>query len=479
VELGEIEAALGQHPAVAAASVVLREDTGEPRLVAYLVARELAAPPTDLRPFLRDRLPDYMLPAVSVWLPALPLTPNGKVDRAALPAPSATVRGKGTTQRIGKRSSPSPLVGEGAGGEGIRSPLERQLVRIWEQVLGVESVGIHDNFFDLGGHSLLTVRLADQIRRETGQSLPLSAIFQGGTVAQVAELLLGGAESLLWSPLVPIQTRGTRPPFFCVHPLLGVVFPYYELARQLGPDQPFYGLQAAGFDGTRPPLSQVEAMARHYLEALRVVQPEGPYRLGGWSFGSLVAFEMARQLSAQGQRVALLAVIDTPAPVEGHRITPLLLAQFAVAMLRISGRHIWPYLLEYMRLATTVDAHAGAGPGRWAAHRLLGQFAGLPAATNDDTLRALLFQQPTLRPLARVAVANARAAMRYQPQPYAGNIALIATETPAGSAAHPLQGWDRIAASVTRIIAPGNHLTLLQPPHVAPLAAQLRALLDT
>ena len=277
IELEEIEAALAAHPAVRECTVIVREDVpGDKRLVAYLVAAEEGAPTDpDLRRFLQQRLPDALLPTTFVRLDALPRTPVGKLDQAALVS---------APQRVGPGHADTYVA--------PRDLWELRLARLWEELLDVHPVGVTDNFFDLGGHSLLAVRLQLRVQEEFGPELPLAILFQESTIEALARRLRGPAPAAAWSPLVPIQVGGGEPPF-CVHPVGGHVGCYAPLARHLGSDQPFYGLQAAGLEGDQEPGDEVEAMAARYLAAVRAVQPHGPYRLGGWSFGGLVAFAMA------------------------------------------------------------------------------------------------------------------------------------------------------------------------------------------
>ncbi|HEY0409314.1 MAG TPA: non-ribosomal peptide synthetase, partial [Candidatus Dormibacteraeota bacterium] len=298
VEPGEIESVLAAHPRGREAAVVARQAPGTAarRLVAYVVTQGEAVSAAELRSQVRERLPEYMVPSAFHFLEALPLTPSGKVNRRALPELDAAA-------------------GEEAGAATLpRTPLEEELAAIWRQVLDVERVGVHDSFFDLGGHSLLAVRLLARIRRQLGRDLPLASLFASPTIEHLAALLGGGEGPAASTPMVALQTAGTRRPLFLVHPVGGSVFCYTELARALGPDQPVYGLQAPE-EGPAP--ASLEEMAERYLAALRAVQPEGPYRLGGWSLGGVVAFEMARQLAARGEAVEQLAVLDVLAPGRG------------------------------------------------------------------------------------------------------------------------------------------------------------------
>ncbi|MFJ4184528.1 amino acid adenylation domain-containing protein [Kitasatospora sp. NPDC089509] len=297
IELGEIGSVLSRRPEVASAAVVVREDApGDKRLVGYLVPAPDAGPLDldALRTRLAAELPDYMLPAALVPLERLPLTPNGKLDERALPAPEP---------------------GRAGGGRGPRTPLEEVLCGLFADLLGLERVGIDDNFFELGGHSLLAGRLVAGMRELTGTDrLGVRALFQAPTVAGLADLLTGArggtAAEEDFPVLLPLRTRGSRPPLFCVHPAAGISWVYTGLLRHLDAEQPVYGLQAPGLaDLDRHPTGLAE-LAHRYLAELRSVRPEGPYALLGWSFGGPVAHAMAALLREQGERVELLAVLD-------------------------------------------------------------------------------------------------------------------------------------------------------------------------
>ncbi|ACK67643.1 amino acid adenylation domain protein [Rippkaea orientalis PCC 8801] len=246
-----------------------------------------------LRRYLKEKLPDYMIPSAFVLLEKLPLTPNGKIDRKALPAPDWSDRGQ--EDYIAPRDA-----------------IEIKLAQIWSNVLNVSPISIKDNFFELGGHSLLAVRLIAEVKQEFNQHLPLVTLFNSPTIEQLASLLRTETPSVSWSSLVPIQTQGDQPPFFCVPGVGGNVIYLYDLARYLGKDHPFYGLQSVGLDGESAPYTTIKAMAEHYIKLIQSVQPKGPYYLGGHSFGGWVAFEMAQQLQQQGQEVKCLALLDTP-----------------------------------------------------------------------------------------------------------------------------------------------------------------------
>ncbi|GJL62118.1 MAG: hypothetical protein NPIRA04_07720 [Nitrospirales bacterium] len=293
IELGEIESILGKHPAVRNVVVIACEESSkEQRLVAYLVSRTGAIPSVaDLRSFLNVTLPQYMVPSAFVWVDEIPLTPNGKIDRSRLLAEKHTLL-QGTETYVAPRN-----------------PFENQMVTIWEAVLGKHPIGVTDNFFDLGGESLMAVRLVMEIERVLKVKIDLPLIFQAQTIAQVADTVRDDSATEEWSWLVPIQTSGAKPPIFCI--LFGNTFrPYLEEF----PDQPMYMFFNQGHDGLPARHLTVENLAAHYLEDMQLVQPSGPYYLAGYSFGGLVAYEMGRQLRQQGHKVAFLALVDPSTP---------------------------------------------------------------------------------------------------------------------------------------------------------------------
>ncbi|NPC83010.1 non-ribosomal peptide synthase/polyketide synthase, partial [Pyxidicoccus fallax] len=311
IELGEVQAALDSHPEVQGAVAVLREDRpGDKRLVGYVVAPESLDMAT-LRAFLQQRLPEYMVPSALVRLDALPLTPNGKVDRKALPAPELT---------------PSR-----AGYVAPRTPTEERLAALWAETLGLERVGAEDDFFELGGHSLLAARLTSRLQKALGRRVSLATLFQHPTVAALATVLdARPEEAAAASHLVRLkQGQPGRPSLFLVHGGGGGVDAYADLARLLPADQPVHAFRAPGLDGGAPPPASVEALAALYLPQLRAAQPRGPYLLGGWSFGGLVAQELARRLQAEGDTVALLVMLDSHAPGERAAPAPDVLGQLA------------------------------------------------------------------------------------------------------------------------------------------------------
>ena len=293
VELGEIESVLEKHSAIAEAVVVAHEVNGEKRLAGYVIASEPKPSGSELSRFLKDRLPEYMVPADFIFLETMPLTPNGKVDRKALPAPEAR-----------EVERPEDFVAP-------RDNFELTMTRLWEQILNTRPISVRDNFFELGGHSLAAARLMGQVEKQFGKNLLLTDLLQAPTVEELVAMVRLDAPSTARSAVIALQPLGSKPPFFFVHGLGGTVMRFRDLARRMAPDQPFYGIQAKGLDGAETCLHRVEDMAEVYLRDLRSAQPEGPYYLGGYSFGGYVALEMARRLLRQGEEVRSLVLLDT------------------------------------------------------------------------------------------------------------------------------------------------------------------------
>jgi len=422
VELEEIEAVFGSHPGVHEVVVTARENaTGEKNLVAYLVpSREEVPTTSDLRSYLKQKLPRYMVPSAFVLLEAMPKTPNGKVDKRALPAPKATDVAE-TQEYVAPADE-----------------LQTQLTRIWETVLDKKPVGIRDNFFELGGHSLLAARLMHRIEQQLGERLPLAVLLQSPTIEQLAGLLRDEEGPASWSSLVAIQPEGSRPAFFCVHGVGGNVVGFHDLAKHLGTDQPFYALQPQGLDGKRACLTSIAEMAERYIQEIRRVQPEGPYRIGGYSFGGLVAYEMAQMLEAQGVEVALLALFDTyPGKMESRGAQ---LKNLFKLPLKEQISFVWKK----------------------------GSFVLM-------TLQKRLELQFLPRALRNVRQACAKAAANYDVQPYRGRVTLFRVrEKSVGSLNDPYAIWWRVAANgVDLREISGDHLSLLKEPQVRLMAEEL------
>jgi amino acid adenylation domain-containing protein len=297
VEVAEVEAALLALSSLRQAAVIVRQDQrGEKSLWAYIVPAESFTPSIAwLRRSLGEKLPEHMVPSEFVLLETMPLTPSGKLDRSALPL-----------------AAPLPAARDSTYVE-PQSPLEWQIVHIWEELLGVRPIGVQDDFFALGGHSLLAVRMIDRIEEVCGTKLPLTTLFARATVEHLANSVLGANRERFESPLVAVQAEGSAQPFFLLHgDFNGGGFYCRRLARHLGKNQPLYALLPHGLDGQAIPTS-IEAMAADRLSTLLQFRPKGPYLLGGYCNGGLVALEMAQQMRARGLRVDLLVVIDASA----------------------------------------------------------------------------------------------------------------------------------------------------------------------
>ena len=440
IEPGEVEAALRGHAGVREAVVTVREDSpGDRRLVGYLVA-EGGVDTAALRARLGAVLPEHMVPGALVVLDALPLTPNGKLDRRALPAPE---------WGRAERGLPMP-----------RDVVELGLARIWEELLGVRPIGVRDDFFGLGGHSLLAVRMMARVEQWTGSRLPVATLFEGATVEHLAAALRrdGGGRGN-GSPLVPIQPRGSRRPLFFVHPAGGNVLCYAALARRLGTDQPFFGLQSRGLAAGEDAAASVQDMAADYLAQIRSVQPRGPYRLGGWSMGGMVALEMARQLQARGEAVETLALVDPPVPGGGRDPDEReLLRDFALHL-----------DLPLERMEGAAEEAAALDPEARLRHLLdAAREAGVVPPDLDPA---------SIRRLFGVYRANVLAARAYRPAGYAGTLTLFLAAAPGDpSPAEGSREWERLAAGGVEVaLVPGGHFDVVREPHVRALAEALAA----
>lgn len=452
IELGEVETVLAEHEAVRESVVVARKDEGDKHLAAYVVPRPgKTLTSDDLRTFLIQRLPRHMVPSLFVVLEKLPLSGNGKIDRSAL----QVINGRTPAQK--------PTVAAQDG-------LELKLQKIWERLLAVSPIGIDDNFFELGGHSLLAVRLFAQIEKSFGRNLPLATLFQAPTVRLLANVLRADGWSAPWSSLVLMQNGGNRLPFFCVHAAGGNVLEYHDLARLLGPDQPFYGLQAQGLDGSQPPHTTIEDMAAHYIKEMREVQPEGPYLLGGRSSGGTVAFEMACQLAEQGEEVALLALLDAY-PAGYFKLLPG------------SGS----FLRRAFRIARKIQSHRENLRQLSPATKVKYVFAKLkfaPAKTKHKVYRrAYKIYQRIGRPLPsalkNIEELTFAAVKDYVPRVYPGRATLFLASDDLTAAYDVEEGWQGlIGGGLEKVRVSGNHLDIVKEPHVRMVAEKLRVCID-
>jgi len=449
VELGEIESALSQHPSVRENVVVLGQNkTGDKHLLAYVVLnKEPAASDNDLRAFLRDKVPDYMLPASFVMLDSLPFTASGKLNRRALPEP------KDFNDQPRVTFTPP------------QTPVEKLLAKIWSDLLGVKEPGVNDNFFELGGHSLLAVRLFAQIEKYFARRLPLATLFQAPTVAQLAEIIHRDWTPR-WTSLVPIQPAGANPPFFCIHALGGNVLEYYDLARHLGTNQPFYGFQSQGVDGRHSPHTSIEDMAAHYIKEMREIQPAGPYFMGGRSMGGTIAFEMACQLERMGEEVGLLALLDT---YPSGYVKLLLDAESLSSKFALLAKRIGCHYSNLKGLAVREKF-------RYA----LEKFQYVPARIKTSLWqRAYQLYQNLGRQLPRalrdLEEFNSMARRNYVPQVFGGRVTLFWASRELRGSFDLVEGWRVLAGGGMDVHeVAGSHLNIIKEPYVSELAVKLQ-----
>jgi thioesterase domain-containing protein/acyl carrier protein len=448
VELGEIEAVLSRHPATRQVVVTTREDQqGFKQLAAYLVCKEGARPSlTELRACVRAELPDYMTPSFFVFLESMPLTANNKVNLRALPAPA-------------------PVLVDGQPQVGPRDQVEVQLTLLWQQVLEVPKIGIHDNFFDLGGHSLKAAQLFFLLEQVYGRRLPLATLFQAPTIAELALVLSREQWVPPWQSLVAIQPSGTAMPIFMVPGVGGNVLVFAQLAKLLGVDRPFYGLQARGLDGKETPFTSVPEMARHYIGEIRTVRPHGPYTVLGICTGGLIAYEMAQQLREQGE-TATLVMMDTwhPSSYRPHRY------QWSMKF--------WLVLFIAWRTIGNIHVLLRMSVKDWLpfiqrkSERLL---SFLQSKTGEDDLY-VEFQ------VERVTQSTRQAVARYAMRKYSGRILNIVASKRniAETVTDTRHAWEELGGkgSQTVQVAARDSGLLLTSPHVGEVSRHLQAFLS-
>jgi amino acid adenylation domain-containing protein len=443
IELPEIEARLSAHPAVKSAAVVAREDgQADKYLVAYWEVRaEVGGHDTtgvtteQLRDFLGSTLPSHMVPSIFVRMDALPLTPNGKIDRKALPPPD----------RTGVRRDTDLIAPV--------TETQKRLVEFWERLLGVKPIGIRDDFFALGGHSLAAARIVVKIESELSVNVPVATFLSARTVEALAQVIEGEVQGQRSGVIIPFRETGTRPPLFVVAGVGGHVFIFRELAELLGDDQPVYGLQGIGLDGKEPPLSRMEDIAGRYIQEILSIQPAGPYFIGGWSMGGVIAYEIARHLLAQGRELGRLIIIDAYAP------WAMSLAERARLHLDSFRRRSWRSKLDYLRQHLTHRLEVLA--------RRLGydhQPEGLDGQTAERVLGSSLAQFEALR--------------QYRPPPFPADLTLLRAEQTSDirdpRADDPHLGWRRLVQGAIHVLpVSGSHTGIFVGQNVRILASAL------
>lgn len=426
VELGEVEAALNNMPGVKDRVVTaLPTSNGDKRLVLYVVPANPSLQPGRSKPdpaalafretllsHLAQVLPEHMVPSDIVLISSMPLNSSGKPDKKRLPEP------------------PRSTVHMHTEHVAARNELEGTLAKIWCKLLGMEEISIHDNFFEIGGHSLVGIQMLAHVERELGKKLPIKTLFQAPTIAELAMLLQGPPKvETHWKNLSVMQPKGDRPPFFCVHGDEANVF----IPRHLGEGQPFYAFFHQGEDGMPIPFKTTKGIAEHYIREMRQVRPHGPYFLGGYSFGGIVAFEMACQLAAAGEDVPLVALFDTYSPAEN------------IAMVKKEQKLHEPLKRMVMRRLVKYYFDRGmALPPKLRHFHII------------DTYKVAIEQ--------------------YAPSMFPGRLTLIRTRTSPGT---PDMGWGALAREGVEIRhVDGDHFTVIKEPFVGKLAEALRAAMD-
>ncbi len=436
VELGEIEVCLSRHPNVAEAVVLARElHKGINDLVAYIVPEdpEKMLVAADLQDYLRQSLPEYMVPIAYVTVDYFPMTVNGKLNRDALLMPQMALA-------AGERTLVAP-----------RTEMERMLCQLWSDVLKVESIGIHDGFFTLGGQSLLAVTLLANIGQAVGRELTLDVLLHSPTVAQMAQWLK--QDDTDGGILAQLRDGDESAPLFCVHPVGGNVLAYRELSECLHGGYAIYAIRALGLRSGETPLFDLSAMADRYIEEIRKVAPRGPYRLCGWSMGGIIALEMASRLEAQGQTVELLTIIDSYAQETGGKVVSEAerLAWMAIDIAGMTG----------LKREIQVD-DLGTGPD--AREQLIVRAVEMGAMPKDMPMEQL-------RQMIEVLDCNLRAMFEHHPSVCQGRVLLIhACPAAEDHPAHPASGWRPFINNMALHYVVGDHYTLLQSPQVRDVA---------
>ncbi|MDB6125045.1 MAG: non-ribosomal peptide synthetase [Pedosphaera sp.] len=461
VELGEIEVVLNEHPSVRECVVMAREAAvADKQLVAYIVAGEKSVPmASDLRSYLKEKLPDYMVPSTFVFLETLPLMPNGKVDRHKLPVPDRT------RPELEKGYVPP------------RNPVEAQLTRIWEELLGIQPIGVQDKFFDLGGHSLLAVRLFAQIEKNFGKKLALTILFQTPTIEQLANALRTKEISSSRSLLVAIQDKGSKPPLFLIHGAGGgILWGYANLAVHFDENQPIYGIESPGMRGLEE-LVSIEEMASRYVEEIQNMQPRGPYYLGGYCYGGNVAYEMARQLHEQHEEVALLALFESM-PIHSSYEQ---VCWWRPGFIRNFVPNIFYWLHDFHRLDPAVRRDIMQRKIRVWRRKLGRKLIRNRTEQQQEVLdlEGIVNTSQLSDNEQRLWRIHLRAVDKYISKPYSGRVTLFRTRRqPLLCSFDPGYGWSELAsAGITVKIIPGSHESIFKEPDVRHLAEQLQCAL--
>lgn len=461
IELGEIESALVKHPHIEKAVVVARESEGFGlKLVAYAIAKDTAIIGIgEITQFLKTTLPDYMIPAAFVCLEDFPLTPNGKVDRKALPSPNFT-------REVLENEFTAP-----------RNPIEQAMAEIWATALNIEQIGVHDNFFELGGNSLLAVKVFAEIEKVLNRKIPLNVIFQYPTIAAIADLSTVESQDNKFSAIVPLQPLGDKTPIFCTHAIGTSVQFYRQLVEHLGKEHPFYGLQSRFLQQSEKKENiTLEDMASFYIEEIQAIQPQGPYLLGGFSFGGIVAYEMAQQLLQAGEEVALLAIFDTSAPdaklrLDYHKQLLQHWHNFKDFGLDYAQKKAFNQIkFRTMQVANVLKQ-------RLYAIKKVENIDITSENTKKDDIKAYFEAR-----LRRIENLHLKTLDEYVFKPYGGTLTLFRSMVRpenTGDIWDETLGWSKLVTGELKILdVPGSHRQIFDEPYVQTLAAKMSVCLE-
>ncbi|MGF1938041.1 MAG: non-ribosomal peptide synthetase [Nostoc sp. ChiQUE02] len=451
VELGEIATAITQHPDVQESVVIADNDTQQNQtLIAYVVTdkHDIAA---QISPYLQQKLPNYMLPSAFVVLDALPLTPNGKVDKRSL-----------RTDEVIRTNTTKSFIAP-------RNFAELSLVKLWENLLNTNHIGVTDNFFDLGGHSFLAVRLMAQIQDKFGHNLTLSTLFENPTIEKLAPIVSQRSHKSSNSPLVVINSSGSKTPFFCMHGAGGGINNYFNLSRRLGEDYPFYALEHTPGE-EEPEITLLEETANKYLQEIRKVQPNGPYLLGGHCYGGVLAFEMAQQLQRQGEKVDLLVVIDA------------ILSETRIESTKDDDAKFLLRMAESIKTDNNIDFSIP-----------FEELRVLPLNEQLDLINEkanFIFSDTEIKDFIgyyKLFKSDVQAMRNYVPLLYPQPITLFRAkeeiihdfDNPEWNTDDPLLGWGKYSSQAIQVIeVSGDHFSIFVEPHIQELAKHLRNCID-
>ncbi len=433
IEIDEIECVLSEHPDVREAVVAAGgKESSDCQLVAFVVASNGRIPEAaELKEFAAGRLPAYMVPQRFVGRDSIARTRHGKIDRERM---LGQIEREASTRPVAPISSDLQF----------EDDIHQQLAEAWQRILDRPRIGLDDEFFDWGGDSLRAMELASFIERRWKVQIELSRLLSHSTIRRLARWIKDGQQAETSSCLVPLQPQGTKRPLFCIHPGGGNVVCYAPLSRELGNDQPLYGIRAPGVEAGEKPLKTVEEMATEYIRLMQTVQPNGPYAIAGWSFGGIVAYEMACQLESMGQHPSFVGVIDG-SPVYSIAVLREIFPNSEISLARINEAHADQYF-DHFQAAAAGAMLVPVGASRDHTHRVLQLFAS-----------------------------TMRAAVDYRAKSLDATMTLMVAKEKMGKSKYdPYQDWKRSCDTIDLHRVPGSHINMMQQPYVKSLARALR-----